>query len=216
MNSHPGNKEIHHDEMTHASQHYENMKYFMRSEIFMLGIEDGQLQCVDDTAYSIDDAAGQEPAEACTGQVVEDRYEGQNTEPAHSDVDHRREPFRAVDPAALKDHSDDGNSPYKRTEDIAGAAVEDDEAYRSIAACDHDKDHHVVHFFQAAIYFCCGVHGVIKGAGQIKKDHGQDENTHCENMKHIGTSGSFHDQRSGSGSCKKHGDSVCDRASRVF
>lgn len=57
---------------------------------------------------------------------------------------------------------------------------------------------------------------MIKSAGQIKKDHGEDENTHCKNMKHISTSGSFHDQRSGTGNCKKHGDSVCDRASRVF
>lgn len=216
MNSHPGNKEIHHDEMTHASQHYENMKHLMRSEILMFGIEDRKLQCVDDTSDGIDDAAGQEPAEACSGQVVEDRDEGQNTEPAHSNVDHRREPFRAVDPAALKDHSNDGNRPYKRTEDIAGAAVEDDEAHRSIAACDHDEDHHVIHFFQAAVYPGCGIHGVIECAGQIKKDHGQDENTHCENMKYISTSGRLHDQRSSSGSCKKHCDSVCDRASRVF
>lgn len=90
----------------------------MRSKIFMSGIEDRQLQCVDDTSDGIDDATGQEPAEPCAGQVVEDRNEGQNTEPAHSNVDHRREPFRAVDPTALKDHSDDGNSPYKCTEDI--------------------------------------------------------------------------------------------------
>lgn len=216
MNPHPGNKEIHYNEMAHTSQHYENMKYFMRSKIFMFCIEDRQLQCVDNTSDGIDDAAGQEPAEPCAGQAVEDRNEGQNTEPAHSDVDHRREPFRAVDPAALKDHSDDSNSPYKCTEDIAGAAVKDDKAYRSIAACDHDEDHHVIHFFQTAVYFSGGVYGMIKSAGQIKKDHGQDENTHCKNMKHISTSGSFHDQRSGSGSCKKHGDSVCNRASRVF
>lgn len=92
----------------------------------MFCIEDRQLQCVDDTSDGIDDAAGQEPAEPCAGQVVEDRNEGQNTEPSHSDVDYGGEPFRAVNPAALKDHSDDSNSPYKCTEDIAGAAVKDD------------------------------------------------------------------------------------------
>ena len=112
--------------MAHTSQHYENMKYLMRFKIFMFCIEDRQLQCVDDTSDGIDDAAGQEPAEPCAGQVVEDRNEGQNTEPSHSDVDYGGEPFRAVNPAALKDHSDDSNSPYKCTEDIAGAAVKDD------------------------------------------------------------------------------------------
>ena len=111
--------------MAHTSQHYENMKYLMRSKIFMFCIEDRQLQRIDDTSDGIDDAAGQKPAEPCARQVVEDRDEGQNTEPSHSDIDHRREPFRAVDPAALKDHSDDGNSPYTWTEDIAGAAVKD-------------------------------------------------------------------------------------------
>lgn len=125
MNPHSGNKEIHYNEMAHTSQHYENMKYLMRSKIFMFCIEDRQLQCVDDTSDGIDDAAGQEPAEPCAGQVVEDRNEGQNTEPSHSDVDYGGEPFRAVNPAALKDHSDDSNSPYKCTEDIAGAAVKD-------------------------------------------------------------------------------------------
>lgn len=126
MNPHSGNKEIHYNEMAHTSQHYENMKYLMRSKIFMFCIEDRQLQCVDDTSDGIDDATGQEPAEPCAGQVVEDRNEGQNTEPSHSDVDYGGEPFRAVNPAALKDHSDDSNSPYKCTEDIAGAAVKDD------------------------------------------------------------------------------------------
>lgn len=126
MNPHSGNKEIHYNEMAHTSQHYENMKYLMRSKIFMFCIEDRQLQCVDDTSDGIDDDAGQEPAEPCAGQVVEDRNEGQNTEPSHSDVDYGGEPFRAVNPAALKDHSDDSNSPYKCTEDIAGAAVKDD------------------------------------------------------------------------------------------
>ena len=111
--------------MTDASAHDEEMEDLVGAEIFMLRIEDRKLQRIDHTADGIDDAAGQKPAEPCARQVVEDRDEGQNTEPSHSDIDHRREPFRAVDPAALKDHSDDGNSPYKCTEDIAGAAVKD-------------------------------------------------------------------------------------------
>ena len=101
MNPHSGNKEIHYNEMAHTSQHYENMKYLMRSKIFMFCIEDRQLQCVDDTSDGIDDAAGQEPAEPCAGQVVEDRNEGQNTEPSHSDVDYGGEPFRAVKPLRI-------------------------------------------------------------------------------------------------------------------
>lgn len=113
----------------------------------MLRIEDRKLQRIDHTADGIDDAAGKEPSEACTGQIVEDRNKSKYTQPAHSNVDHRGKPFWAVDPAALEDHSDDGNGPYESTEDIAGASVENDQAYRSVAAGDHHEDHHVIHFF---------------------------------------------------------------------
>ena len=216
MNPHPGHKEIHHNEMAYTSQHYENMEYFMGSEILVFRIENRELQGVDDTTNGIDDTSGQEPAEACAGKVSENRDEGQNTEPAHSDIDHRREPFRAVDPAALEDHSYDRYSPYKCAEDISDAAMKDDKAYRSITACDHYEDHHVVHFFQAAVHLDCGIHRMIKCAGQIKKDHGQDKNAHCENMEHIRTSCSFHDQRSSTGYCEKHSDSMSDGTSRIF
>ena len=123
MNPHSGNKEIHYNEMAHTSQHYENMKYLMRSEILMLCIEDRQLQCVDDTSDGIDDAAGQKPAEPCTGQVVEDRDEGQNTEPSHSDVDYGGEPFRAVDPECFHEHSCRCNAPHCCKEGISGSAT---------------------------------------------------------------------------------------------
>ena len=115
--------------MAHTSQHDKNMKYFVGAEILMLRIEDRKFQGIDHTADGIDDAAGKEPSEACAGQTMEDRNKSKYTQPAHSNVDHRGKPFRAVDPAALEDHSDDGNSPYEGTEDIAGASVENDQAY---------------------------------------------------------------------------------------
>ena len=159
------------------------MKYFVGTEILMLRIEDRKLQRIDHTADGIDDTAGKEPSEACAGQIVEDRNKSKYTQPAHSNVDHRGKPFRAVDPAALEDHSDDGNGPYEGTEDIAGASVENDQAYRSVAAGDHHKDHHVIHFFQTAVHLDCRVYGMVKCACQVKKDHGKDKNTYCKNVK---------------------------------
>ena len=178
----------------------------------MFCIEDRQLQCVDDTSDGIDDAAGQEPAETCTRQVVKDRHESEYAQPAHSDIDYRRNPFRAGDPAALEDHTDNGNGPDKRTENISGAAMKNDEAYRGIAAGDHDEDH----FFQAAVHLGGGIYRVIKCAGQIKQDHSQDKNAHSKNMKHIGISCSLYDQRSSAGCSKKHGNTMSDRASGIF
>ena len=182
----------------------------------MLRIEDRKLQGIDHTADGIDDAAGKEPSEACAGQTMEDRNKSKYTQPAHSNVDHRGQPFRAVDPAALEDHSDDGNSPYEGTEDIAGVSVENDQAYRSVAAGNHHEDHHVIHFFQTAVHLGCGVYGMVKCACQVKKNHGKDKNTYCKNVENICASGRFHDQRSGSGHGKKHADSVGYGASWIF
>ena len=216
MDRHTGYKEIHYNKMAHTSQHHKDMKYFVGAEILMLRIEDRKLQSIDHTADGIDDAAGKEPSEACTGQIVEDRNKSKYTQPAHSNVDHRGKPFWAVDPAAFEDHADDGNSPYQCTEDVTGAAVKDDQAYRCIAACDHHEDHHVIHFFQAAVHLGGGIYRMVKSACQIKQDHGEDKNTHCKNVKDICASGSFHDQRSSSGHCEEHGDSMSNGTSRVF
>ena len=216
MDCHTGYEEIHYNKMAHTSQHHKNMKYFVGTEILMLRIEDRKLQSIDHTADGIDDTAGKEPSEACAGQIVEDRNKSKYTQPAHSNVDHRGKPFRAVDPAALEDHSDDGNGPYEGTEDIAGASVENDQAYRSVAAGDHHKDHHVIHFFQTAVHLDCRVYGMVKCACQVKKDHGKDKNTYCKNMENVCDSGRLHDQRSGSGHGKKHADSVGYGTSRIF
>ena len=216
MDRHTGYKEIHYNKMAHTSQHHKDMKYFVGAEILMLRIEDRKLQRIDHTADGIDDAAGKEPSEACTGQIVEDRNKSKYTQPAHSNIDYGGKPFRAVDPAAFEDHADDGNSPYQCTEDVTGAAVKDDQAYRCIAACDHHEDHHVIHFFQAAVHLGGGIYRMVKSACQIKQDHGEDKNTHCKNVKDICASGSFHDQRSSSGHCEEHGDSMSNGTSRVF
>ena len=134
VDPHPRNKEIHHNKVAYTSQHNKDMEYFMGTKVFMFRIEDRKLQCVDHTADSVNNTACQKPSETCPRQIVEDRHESQDTQPAHSNIDYGGKPFRAVDPAAFEDHADDGNSPYQCTEDVTGAAVEDDQAYRCIAA----------------------------------------------------------------------------------
>ena len=54
--------------MTEAAAHDKQMENFVGTEIFVFGIEDRQLQRVDDAADGINDAAGQEPAEGRRGQ----------------------------------------------------------------------------------------------------------------------------------------------------
>ena len=148
MQGHAGYKEIHHNKVAETSQHNKDVEHLMGTEILMLRIKNWKFQRIDHAADGINNSACQKPSETCPRQIVEDRHESQDTQPAHSNIDYGGKPFRAVDPAAFEDHADDGNSPYQCTEDVTGAAVKDDQAYRCIAACDHHEDHHVIHIFR--------------------------------------------------------------------
>ena len=63
-----GDERIHHDIMTEASGHDEEMEDLVGTEVLVAGIEDRKLQGVNDTAHSVDDAAGQKPAKSCRAQ----------------------------------------------------------------------------------------------------------------------------------------------------
>lgn len=54
--------------MTKASAHDKQMKNFMRAKIFMLCIEKGKLQCIDDAANGVDDTADHKPEESSRRQ----------------------------------------------------------------------------------------------------------------------------------------------------
>ncbi len=49
---------VHEDKVADAACHAEQVKDFMGSKISMLCIEDRELQCIDNAARRIDDAAG--------------------------------------------------------------------------------------------------------------------------------------------------------------
>ena len=72
-------------------------------------------QCVDDATDGIDNASCQQPSECRFGQCVKDLGECQHTQPSHADVDHRRKPLRAGDPAGFHDDSDQCHAPYQDT-----------------------------------------------------------------------------------------------------
>ena len=72
--------------MAGASGHYEQMEDLVASEIFVLIVENRKFECIDDTAYSIDDTAGKEPSECRGGQGVEQLGKCQDAGPTHSNV----------------------------------------------------------------------------------------------------------------------------------
>ena len=62
-------KTVHHNIMTQASPHDEQMKNFMGTEILMSGIKDWKLQGVDHATYRVNDTTSQKPAKSRAGRA---------------------------------------------------------------------------------------------------------------------------------------------------
>ena len=77
----------HNHVMTEASAHDEQVKEFMRTEILESGVKQRKLQCINNAADGVDDAAGKEPAESCRCQIGNDAADRSQTYPSHGNVD---------------------------------------------------------------------------------------------------------------------------------
>ena len=99
--------------MAYASGHDEEMKYFMRAEFSVFGVEQRKLQSIDDSSYGVDNAPCQEPQKCRRGECVEQSAEHQHTDPAHGDIDNRGKPFGTGNPEGLDQHSCQSNTPHK-------------------------------------------------------------------------------------------------------
>ena len=84
-----------------------------------------------------------------------------------------------------------GNCPYQCTQNISNAIMKNYETYRSIAACNHNENHHMIYFAETPVYFFSRIYGVIDGTGCIKQDHSQYKNAQCNNVNHIIGTSSF-------------------------
>lgn len=146
-------KPVHQHVVAQASAHDEQVEDLVGAEILMLGVEERQLQGIDDSAHGVDDAARQKPGEAGRRQGADDLGERQDAHPAHSDVNQGREPLGAGNPAGVDDDAHNGNAPDQTQQDPAGLVAQHDHAYRSVGAGDEDEDHHVVQFAQKLVDF---------------------------------------------------------------
>lgn len=61
-----GHIKIHEDKVTHASAHHKQMENLMRTEIFVSGVKDGELQRIDHAAHRIENAACEKPQESAS------------------------------------------------------------------------------------------------------------------------------------------------------
>lgn len=190
-------KPVHQHIVAQASAHDEQMEDLVRAEILVFGVEERQLQGVDDAAHGVDDAARQEPGKAGSGQGADDLGERQEAYPAHGDVNQGREPLGAGDPAGVDDDTHDGDSPDQTQQDPAGLVAQHNHAHRSVGAGDENEDHHVVQFAQKLVDFRGNIQAVIDRAGGVKADHTQDKDCERDKMQVVRFPGRFQQQGSG-------------------
>ena len=88
--------------MAGTSKHNEDVKDLMGTKILMSGIKKRKFQTIDDAADGVNNASCEKPAETGTRKRVKNRDKGKDAQPSHTDIKHRREPFRAGDPETLK------------------------------------------------------------------------------------------------------------------
>ena len=69
--------------MAHAPSHHKQMENLMGAEILMPGIEDWQLQRIDDAAHCVYNPAGQQPTEGLPGQRIDNLGKSQDAYPSH-------------------------------------------------------------------------------------------------------------------------------------
>ena len=67
--------------------------------------------------------------------------------------------------------------------DIAGSVMKCDETDWSITSCNHNKDHHVIHFSEPTVYFLCRIYRMVNRTCCIEKDHSENKNSKCCNMQ---------------------------------
>lgn len=131
-----GHIHIHKDKMADAAAHDKQVEDLMGAEIFVVGVEEGELQCVDHTAHSVDDASCQQPQEGGGGQSVKQLAEHQDADPAHGDIDQGGKPFGTSDPESLDQHTNNSDAPDQGQHGIAQRTAQNDQAYRRIGTGD--------------------------------------------------------------------------------
>ena len=82
-----GYKLVHHHVVAETAAHDKEMKDLVGTEVAVPVVEKRKLQCVDDSAQGVDNAACQEPGEAGCRKGADDLGNSQNTYPSHGDVD---------------------------------------------------------------------------------------------------------------------------------
>ncbi len=143
---------VNHNEMQQAAQQDEHVEDLVGAELGMAGIEFLAGQGVDHAADGVGNTAKEQKQESGVAYGVPQLRKCHGYGPAHHQIEHRREPLRAVDPEELDDHADDGDAPDNCQKDITGAAGQCGEADRRVTAGDQQEDGQMVELLQVLVH----------------------------------------------------------------
>jgi len=202
--------------VTEASAHDEQVKDFVRTEMFESGVEQWKLQCVYNAADGVNDSAGEEPVECTRCQRSDNGLDRREANPAHGDVDHGGEPLGTVDPKCIDDDSDDRDGPNEGQKAVSDRIAENDQADRSVGTGDQYEDHHVVDLFEHFVDLLRDIEGVVDGAGSVKQDHTDDKDGDGDRGKEAGCENCFCDQRNRGDDGQDHCDEMGQGTARIF
>lgn len=188
----------------------------MRAEELMSCIEDRKLQRVDDSSDGIDNSARHQPCKGRGWKRFYQRNHHKDTEPAHGDIDEGGKPFGAGNPEHFNQDADSGCSPYKRQKGISDRIPQCDDADGRIAACNQNKNHHMIHLPQNLIGLFRNIKGVVNGACSIEENHAECEYRKGQYGKGV-TAGSRNcQQRGGCKGSQNHSDKMGKGAAWIF
>lgn len=160
--------------MGDGTQQDEDMENLVAAETGI--VTAGPFQGVKDAAHSIEHTAQQEPNQAGGADRLPKRIDGNDSHPAHGDIDGGSKGTGAVDPKQAHEQAGNGQSPDDSQQGIAPRAAQRGEADGSIGAGDEKVDGGVIIFPQGDPPGHRGVDAVVKGGGGVQPSHGNSVN----------------------------------------
>ena len=118
--------------MTNASSHYKEMKNLMRTKIFMVGIKNRKLQRINNSSYCINNSSCQKPSKPCRREGMYNRNKSKYAQPAHSNINYRRKPLGACNPACFYNNSDNCRNPHSSTQQQSCFSFQNNQTNRCI------------------------------------------------------------------------------------
>lgn len=129
-------------------------------------------QGVEHAADGIHHTTQQQPKQSLEGEHLNQRIDGDESQPAHKNIDARRDPARGIDPEQGQDKSHQSQPPDHAEQGPAPTTPQGEQANGGVGPGNEKINRGMVVLAQGntPLYRC--IHTVVQSAGGIQSDHG--------------------------------------------